>query len=115
MNEYFEKYQARWRFKKGDLERDIQKNCLDLSKYSEIKQKFNENTFINTEMFDSLMENTKYVCSNEIIWAKVKKNQSEITCKSILKHTKVDLLKHRKTPFQKRRGYAFILMELTRI
>jgi hypothetical protein len=115
LKKHFETYQARWKIKKGDLERDIQKNCLDLSKYSEIKQNYNEITIINTEMFYSLMENTKYICSNEIIWAKVKKNQSEITCKSILKHTKVDLLKHRKTPFQKRRGYAFILIELTRI
>ncbi len=84
MNEHLKKYQGRWRIKKGDLERDIQKNCLDLSKYSEIKQVFNENTIINTEMFDSLMENTKNVCSNEILWTKVNKNKSEIRCKSIL-------------------------------
>ncbi len=84
MNDYFEKYTGRWKIEKEDLERDIQKNCLDLSKYSEIKQHFNENTIINTEMFDSLMENTKYICSNEILWTKVNKNKSEITCKSIL-------------------------------
>ncbi len=80
MKKHFEKYQARWKIKKGDLDREYQKNCLDLSKYGEIKQELNKYTIINTEMFDSLMENTKYICSNEILWTKVYKNKSEITC-----------------------------------
>jgi hypothetical protein len=65
------------------LERDFQKLCLDLSKFNELKQYWIENTLIKREMFDSLMENTKYVCTNENLWTKLNENKSEITCKEL--------------------------------
>jgi hypothetical protein len=83
LNEHFKKNTGKYKIKKGDLERDYQKYCLGLSKYSEMKQNWIKYTIIDTEMFDSLMENTKYVCSNEILWTKVYKNKPEITCKFI--------------------------------
>ncbi len=81
LNKHFEEYTTRWKLHKGDLEKDFQKNCLDLTKYSELKENWIKNTIINTDMFDALIENTKYVCSNEILWTKVNKNKSEIICK----------------------------------
>lgn len=65
------------------MERDFQKLCLDLSKFNELKQYWIENTLIKREMFDSLMENTKYVCTNENLWTKLNENKSEITCKEL--------------------------------
>ena len=65
------------------MERDFQKLCLDLSKFNELKQCWIENTLIKREMFDSLMENTKNVCTNENLWTKLNENKSEITCKEL--------------------------------
>ena len=80
--EVFEKYPRRWKLQNGILERDFQKLCLDLSKFNELKQFWIENSIIKKEMFDSLMENTKYVCSNENLWIKLNENKSEMICKS---------------------------------
>ncbi len=77
----FEKDPRRWKLHEGILERDFQKLCLDLSKFNKLKQTWLENTVIKQEMFDSLMENTKYVCSNENLWTKLNENKSEIICK----------------------------------
>ena len=81
LNKHFEKNPRRWKLHKGDLDKDFKKNCLDLTKYSELKENWIKWTIINTDMFDALIENTKYVCSNEILWTKVNKNKSEIICK----------------------------------
>ena len=88
LNKYFEKRPRRWKLQKGDLEKNFQKNCLGLSKYNELKQDWLKYTFIDEKMFDYLIENTKIICSNEILWTKVNKNKSEITCKFILNISK---------------------------
>jgi uncharacterized protein YijF (DUF1287 family) len=88
LNNHFEKYPRRWKLQKGDLERDFQKNFLDLTKYNEMKQDWIKYSFITNEMFDSLLENTKYISSNDIIWKKVNKNKSEITRKFIFNISK---------------------------
>ena len=80
----FEKYPRRWKLQEGILERDFQKLCLDLSKFNDLKQCWIENTVMKKEMFDSLVENTKYVCSNENLWTKLNENKSEMICKSFL-------------------------------
>ena len=64
----------------GILEKDFQKNCLNLSKYSKMKQDWNKYTIINSEMFDCLMANTMYICSNEKLWTQLNKKKSEIIC-----------------------------------
>ena len=88
LNKHFEKYPRRWKLRNGDLERDFQKNLLDLTKYSKMKQDLIKYTIITNEMFDSLLENTKYTSSNDIIWKKVNKNKSEITRKFIFNISK---------------------------
>ena len=49
-----------------------------------MKQDWKKYTIIGEKMFDCLMQNTKYICSNETLWTNVNKNKSEITCKFIL-------------------------------
>jgi hypothetical protein len=81
INKHLEDYPRRWKIQKGIFERDFQKNCLDLSKYSELKQDWIKYTIITSEIFDSLLANTKYICSNNNLWTKLNENKSEITRK----------------------------------
>ena len=79
--EAFEDIPQRWKLVKGTLERDFQMLCLDLSKYSDLKQIFTTETLIKAEMFECLIENTKYLVSNESLWRKLDENKTELTRK----------------------------------
>ena len=78
--EMFEKYTSRFKLQAGILERDLQKLCLDLTRFNELKEYWNKNSLIKSEMFDSLIENTKSICSNENLWKKLKDNKAELIC-----------------------------------
>ena len=78
--ELFEENPYKWKLQEGILERDFQKLCLDLTRFNELKEYWNANSYIKSEMFDSLMENTKSICSNENLWKKLNDNKAELTC-----------------------------------
>ncbi len=78
--EAFEKDPRRWKLQAGTLERDLQKLCLDLTRFNELKEYWINNTVIKSEMFDSLIENTKSICSNENLWKKLNDNKAELIC-----------------------------------
>ena len=80
----FEDYPRRWKLVKGTLERDFQRLCLDLSRYGDLKQYYIANTLIKAEMFECLIENTKYLISNENLWKKLEENKTELTCKYLV-------------------------------
>ena len=69
----FEDYPRRWKLVEGTLERDFQRLCLDLSRYGDLKQYYIANTLIKAEMFESLIENTKYLISNKRFMEKVRR------------------------------------------
>ena len=75
-----QKYPTRWKLLGGILERDIQKLCLDLTGFNELKEYWNRHSLIKSEMFDSLIENTKSICSNENLWKKLNDNKVELAC-----------------------------------
>ena len=77
----FEDYPRRLKLVRGTLERDFQRLCFDLSKYGDLRNFFTENTLIKAEMFECLIENTKYLVSNENLWKKLEENKTELTCK----------------------------------
>ena len=81
LNKHFEDYPRRWKLVGGTLERDFQTLCLDLSKYGELRQFYTEKTLIKAEIFECLIENTKYLVSNENLWKKLEENKTELTCK----------------------------------
>jgi hypothetical protein len=78
--EAFEYYTGRLKLQGGILERDLQKLCLDLTRFNESKEYWIKNTIIKSEMFDSLIENTKSICSNENLWKKLNDNKAELIC-----------------------------------
>jgi hypothetical protein len=78
--EMLEKDPRRWKLQAGILERDLQKLCLDLTRFNELKEFWNRHSLIKSEMFDSLIENTKSICSNENLWKKLNDNKVELTC-----------------------------------
>ena len=78
--EAFEKYTGRYKLQAGILERDLQKLCLDLTRFNELKEYWNNNSLIKSGMFDSLIENTKSICSNENLWKKLNDNKAELIC-----------------------------------
>ncbi len=78
--EEFQKYPYKWKLQAGILERDLQKLCLDLTRFNELKEYWNRNYIIKSEMFDSLMENTKSICSTENLWKKLNDNKAELIC-----------------------------------
>ena len=84
LNKHFEDYPRRWKLVGGTLERDFQTLCLDLSKYGELRQLYTEKTLIKAEMFECLIENTKYLVSNENLWKKLEENKTELTCKYLV-------------------------------
>ena len=81
MYKEFERYPRRWKLQEGVLERDFQRLCFDLSKYGDLRNFFTANTFIKAEMFECLIENTKYLISNENLWKKLEENKAELTSK----------------------------------
>ncbi len=78
--EAFEYFTGRWKLQAGILERDAQKLFLDLTRFNELKEYWNKNTYIQSEMFDSLIENTKSICSNENLWKSLNDNKAELLC-----------------------------------
>ena len=78
--EAFQKYTYKHKLQAGILERDLQKLCLDLTRFNDLKEYWNKNSLIKSEMFDSLMENTKSICSNENLWKKLNDNKAELIC-----------------------------------
>ena len=80
----FEDHSIRHKLKRGTLERDFQKLCLELSRYGELKEDITECTLIKDEMFECLIENTKYLVSNENLWKKLEEKKSELTCKYLV-------------------------------
>ena len=84
LNKVFEDFPRRWKLGGGTLERDFQTLCLDLSKYGELRQLYTEKTLIKAEMFECLIENTKYLISNENLWKKLEENKTELTCKYLV-------------------------------
>ena len=81
LNKVFEDFPRRWKLVGGTLERNFQMLCLDLSKYSDLKQYLTEKTLIKAEIFECLIENTKYLVSNESLWKKLEENKTELTSK----------------------------------
>ena len=84
LNKHFEDYPRRWKLVGGTLERNFQTLCLDLSKYGELRQLYTEKTLIKAEMFECLIENTKYLISNENLWKKLEENKAELTRKYLV-------------------------------
>ena len=80
----FVDYPRRLKLVEGTLERDFQRLCLDLSKYGDLRNFFTANTLIKAEMFECLIENTKYLISNENLWKKLEENKTELTCKYLV-------------------------------
>ena len=78
--EMFEKDPRRWKFQEGILERDFQKLCLNFTRFNELKEYWIKYNYIKSEMLDSLMENTKSICSNENLWKKLNDNKAELIC-----------------------------------
>ncbi len=78
--EWLQEYQRRLKLQGGILERDLQKLCLDLARFNELKEYWNKSSLIKSEMFDSLMENTKSICSNENLWKKLNDNKAKLIC-----------------------------------
>ncbi len=76
----FEKDPRRWKFQEGILERDFQKLCLNFTRFNELKEYWIKYNYIKSEMLDSLMENTKSICSNENLWKKLNDNKAELIC-----------------------------------
>ena len=80
----FVDYPRRWKLVEGTLERDFQRLCFDLSKYGDLRNIVSANTLIKAEMFECLIENTKYLISNENLWKKLEENKTELTCKYLV-------------------------------
>ena len=80
----FVDYPRRWKLVGGTLERDFQRLCFDLSKYGDLRNFFTAKTLIKAEMFECLIENTKYLISNENLWKKLEENKTELTCKYLV-------------------------------
>jgi glutamyl/glutaminyl-tRNA synthetase len=80
LNEWFEKDSRRYKLQEGILEKDLQNECLILTRFNELKTWWINNTYIQSEMFDSLMENTKSICSNENLWKTLNDNKAILIC-----------------------------------